>query len=287
MLTSQKMYLFEDKSKKSVSSCFNFKVLPATLRDMKSEAEIRLSFEQECEDLILWAPNAPTRNKWVGALQSVIERNSACKKILMMTQIKPLYENADTITEDDFERVAETGDILLFLTDHTSGKLQRFLTSSDYDHVAMVVRLNGDLMVFEANQNDGVALYRWRKFVRYFNLYKKIAYRKLKTWRKKELHECFLNFAKKNIGKKFDIGAYKLLLKQESDFDWTQDKERGYFCSELIAKALKSAGLLDPLKASSRYWPVDLSASSTLPLIGASLGNEQSIILDRFVKNMV
>ena len=56
----------------------------------------------------------------------------------------------------NFEKIAETGDILLFLTDHTSGKLQRFLTNSDYDHVAMVIRLNGDLMVFEANHDVGM-----------------------------------------------------------------------------------------------------------------------------------
>lgn len=102
-----------------------------------------------------------------------------------MTNIKPLYENSDTIMESDFERIAETGDILLFLTDHTAGKIQRFLTGSSYDHVAMVIKLHGDLMVFEANQGDGVALYKWRKFVKYFNLYKRITYRKLKTWRKK------------------------------------------------------------------------------------------------------
>ena len=79
-------------------------------------------------------------------------------------------------------------------------------------------------MVFEANQNDGVALYKWNKYVKYFNLYQKIVFRKLKCWRKKELHHTLLSFAKKNLGKKFDIGAYKLLLKQESDFDWNQTK---------------------------------------------------------------
>lgn len=30
--------------------------------------------------------------------------------------------------------------MLLFLTDHAGGKLQRFFTASDYDHVAMVVK---------------------------------------------------------------------------------------------------------------------------------------------------
>lgn len=40
-------------------------------------------------------------------------------------------------------------------------------------------------MVFEANQGDGVAVYKWSKFVKYFNLYKKITYRKLRCLRKK------------------------------------------------------------------------------------------------------
>lgn len=66
----------------------------------------------------------------------------------MMTSLKPHYQLSDTITEDEFINVAETGDILLFLTDHTSGKLQRLFTQSNYDHVAMVIKLNGELMVF-------------------------------------------------------------------------------------------------------------------------------------------
>jgi hypothetical protein len=47
-----------------------------------------------------------------------------------------------------------------------------------------------------------------------------VTLRKLKTWRKKELHCSLLEFAKKNIGRKYDMGAYKLLLKQQSNFDW-------------------------------------------------------------------
>jgi len=37
------------------------------------------------------------------------------------------------------------------------------------------------------------------------------------------LHHSFLNFAKKNLGKKYDINAMKL-MKLESDFNWDQLK---------------------------------------------------------------
>lgn len=35
---------------------------------------------------------------------------------------------------------AQTGDILLFKSSHIFAKFQRFFTSSEYDHVAMVIR---------------------------------------------------------------------------------------------------------------------------------------------------
>jgi hypothetical protein len=38
-----------------------------------------------------------------------------------------------------------------------------------------------------------------------------------------------------------------------------KEEVRGFFCSELIAKAYKSIGILDSKKSSGRYWPVDFS----------------------------
>lgn len=34
-----------------------------------------------------------------------------------------------------------------------------------------------------------------------------------------------------------------------------EDQERTYFCSELVAAALKSVNLLPPEKACTQYWP--------------------------------
>ena len=44
------------------------------------------------------------------------------------------------IIEKDFLEKADTGDILLFQSNNKSGPLIRKFTSSEYDHVAMVIR---------------------------------------------------------------------------------------------------------------------------------------------------
>jgi hypothetical protein len=110
----------------------------------------------------------------------------------------------------------------------------------------MVVRLKKkDLMVFECNQMHGVSIYDWKQYITYFDLYGKVSLRKLNYIRKTEAQATLLAFMKRNLGKKYDLGAMKL-LKMESDFNWEDVKEdRGYFCSELVAKALKCIGLLD------------------------------------------
>ncbi len=106
-----------------------------------------------------------------------------------------------------------------------------------------------------------MSIFDWNQYIRFFNLYDKVTLRKLYSPRKQEMHHTLLSFVRKNLGKKYDLSAYKL-LKLESDFDWEKvgkEQARGFFCSELIAKAFKSIGIIDPRKSSGRYWPVDFS----------------------------
>lgn len=119
---------------------------------------------------------------------------------------------------------AQTGDILLFYTNNTGANLQRFFTNSDFDHVAMVVRINGEPMVFESNPSYGVCLFGWHEFLLYFNLYQRITLRKLNFIRKYEAQQSLIEFAKRNLGRKYEIGALKM-LSLESDFNWDKLKE--------------------------------------------------------------
>ena len=134
-------------------------------------------------------------------------------------------------------------------------------------------------------------MFRWYEFILYFNLYQKVTLRKLNYLRKAEVQQSLIKVARNSLGKKYDIGALKM-LKMESDFNWQELKEedqkreaRGYFCSELIAKCYKSVGLIESKKSSARYWPVDFSEKEGLLLKkGAWLGNEIAILLDKHVK---
>jgi Cys-tRNA synthase (O-phospho-L-seryl-tRNA:Cys-tRNA synthase) len=83
-------------------------------------------------------------------------------------------------------------------------KVQRFLTASDFDHVGMIIKLQKkDLMVFEANQMHGVAIYDWKQYITYFNLYEQVTLRKLHYIRKPEAQNTLLQFVKKQLGKKY------------------------------------------------------------------------------------
>lgn len=55
VLTSEKLYSFEDQQKEKVISCVNLKILHADLK--KTEEGLVLDFRGECENLILKAPS--------------------------------------------------------------------------------------------------------------------------------------------------------------------------------------------------------------------------------------
>jgi hypothetical protein len=120
---------------------------------------------------------------------------------------------------------------------------------------------NGDLKILESNAFEGVQIYDWKDYHKKFPIYEQIAYRKLFCEKKKELHSEFMKFAKSAIGGQYSIGAMKILKLRShaKDKEMNNDDKRSYFCSELIARAYKLAGLLDPVRSSSRYWPTDFT----------------------------
>ena len=100
----------------------------------------------------------------------------------------------------------------MFRTKNTGATIQRVLTNSEYDHVAMVVKFRKkEIMVFESNAIHGVSVFEWNQYIRYFDLYEKVSVRKLNSVKKIDFHYPLLTFVKKNLGKSYEIGASKLL----------------------------------------------------------------------------
>lgn len=68
----------------------------------------------------------------------------------------------------------------------------------------MVVKFHShEIMVFECNMTTGVSLFEWNQFMRYFNLYEKVTYRKLVSARKAEIEHNLIKFVKVNLGRKY------------------------------------------------------------------------------------
>ena len=66
------------------------------------------------------------------------------------------------------------------------------------------------------------------------------------------------------------------MFKSAYDGDLGANKEdlSAIFCSELVAEAYQSMGLLDKKHASNEFTPADFTEENTLPLLRGELGPE-------------
>lgn len=80
------------------------------------------------------------------------------------------FWRTEQITEDQFIKMADTFDVLLFKCNSTGGKITRFYTGSEFDHAAMVLRFDSgdskkkgqqEVFFIEATANLGVKIKKW------------------------------------------------------------------------------------------------------------------------------
>ena len=176
---------------------------------------------------------------------------------------------------------ADTGDILLFKASNPMAGAVRMITSSGFDHVAMVLRFESDLdeiYFIEASGNNGVALNNWsfiRQHVGPNKFYKHICFRHVDFDRDGEMVNNLEKFLKQAIGKKYGLGVKKMLrretqcVKQKASNDGSSadndiiSDDRTFFCSELVAKACKVLGILENDKTSTtKFLPKHFSSKS-------------------------
>ena len=89
-------------------------------------------------------------------------------------------------------------------------------------------------------------------------------------------------FVKVNLHKDYGISLGKLLSLKEIVYESAQEeKDRTFFCSELIAALYKYLGILDPGKASSTYLPKDFTDRGSISMIkNAALQAERRIVFN-------
>ena len=88
------------------------------------------------------------------------------------------------MTEADLMDKAQTGDILLFRGNRASTAITRAITSSQFDHVAIIVRLKekDDVYVVEATGKVGVSVNKWSNIKKNMGpglFYERVIYRQV------------------------------------------------------------------------------------------------------------
>lgn len=141
-----------------------------------------------------------------------------------------------------------------------AAKLTRKVTSSKFDHIAIVLKYDeepGELFILDST-TQGVTVSRWSDFrLITQDYYHHLFYRKLHTDRNEDFFLKLDTFIKHVVGCKYHFSVTDVLFKRTMFTDKRGPgentgaaAEREYFCSELIAIAYKECGLIRTDKAS-------------------------------------
>ncbi|SBT77542.1 conserved Plasmodium protein, unknown function [Plasmodium ovale] len=213
-------------------------------------------------------------NEWYNLLNKSMDNNKITSQPKFIFSENNFWK-IDRISVDIFESIADTGDIVLFRSNHATAMLQRMITRGEYDHIGMILRNDkNNLFLLEALSNMGIILTPWELFRKnkWNEAYARIALRRL-TWDNSEENlQNLLNFLKNTIGQKYNLKIINFLAPKSDD--------GGYFCSELIGECWKIMGVI-PLSTSCSYiWPSNFSEKFEEKIklqAGCQLNNELCI----------
>lgn len=140
--------------------------------------------------------------------------------------------------------------------------------------MALLLKRNENLYVYETLAKDGAKLRHWKDFIRYYwnLLYERIVFRKLIV-NTADSPECddqieedlmdeievkLFDFIKITEKKPYRLSCDKLFCASkpkayEVNDDWS--KAKGFYCSQLVAAAFMHAGIMKIETCSGRYLP--------------------------------
>lgn len=106
--------------------------------------------------------------------------------------------------------MVESLDLLLFQSTHFNGSLQRALTNSPYDHVALLFHYQNDIKIFDSTSGAGVTISSWDRFVKQkiHKGYHRLVLRKLHCKRDERLMNRFKIFLTEHKGKRFAFNPF-------------------------------------------------------------------------------
>jgi len=185
------------------------------------------------------------------------------------------------VTPEKFVHVAQTGDVLLFRSEGTAPMIIRAASGGHFDHVALILKLHdGTIALLEATGNLGVGVCTWNEFVenKWQNLYPEIAIRRVRFQRTEQRLSALEAWCFAVNGKPYSLTISK--LRQRESVSSGASESNYFFCSELVAEALKVFEVLPRGLSSTQWWPSSFETSQKLPVetcSHASFGEQLTI----------
>jgi hypothetical protein len=265
-----KLCYFLYESDVTPAGVFNFKQLTGTIETIGTKKFI-LEFHSCHHQFFYKTRSKEERQKWLTCVSINLNLYSPRDQILNSIASKENFWKIEKISNLKFLCTANTADLMLFQAKNVGARIQRKIAGSQFDHVAMILcHASGKVSIFEATNQDGVALVDWDQFfeLNWLDLYSQVVYRKVEFERTDTMLMDLQKFINETKGKKFAFNAKKMIIKNNKK----AGQEEDFFCSELVASAFKAMGLLPFELDPSKIWPVNFEKDDGLPLINAKMG---------------
>lgn len=220
---------------------------------------------------LLRAPTKDVGQQWAEKLAAVLQH--PCPHASLMCPFASASHSLDEdehwwsewhISSEQFERVAETGDILLFRSRGAAPAVIRAVTAGHYDHVGLLLRFGpNNLLVLESTGREGVGVVTWKEFMEqeWHLLYPEMALRRLRFERSEERLDNIREWVLEVSGKPYRITPKKL-MQRNSISSGGEATDQGFFCSQLCAEGLKVLGVVPRGLSSTQFYPSSFSARS-------------------------
>jgi hypothetical protein len=207
-----------------------------------------------------------------------------------------LITSKNTITPEEFESLAKTGDIILLKTRYIVGACKRLFTCSKYDHIFFVYKKSGIITLIDTSI-DGISQgIDWKTFKNSllpFD-YDEFTYRKLnieeqdiekKKIIEDNLDKNFQEFVKQVSNKHYYISIFNILYKgkpKEYEIKGEWEKAFGFSCGSFIAGLYSKLGIIKLHNTVHSYLPGDFAKDNRLNFLpGFSLGPKKIVVFPR------
>jgi hypothetical protein len=278
-LKDKKLYYFKNTVGRKPKGVINFDLVSLKIVDVSNSCEFILVPQASKRQFKIKAESQQVKAEWITELREHLLLSEGRTQRTSRIVLTKEWWRIDRISEMQFLSQADTGDLLLFRSQGTPSKLQRALTQSKFDHVALIIRYgSGELALLESTSLDGVNIVKWQDFIEYrwHLLYQVIVYRHLETERNEEKIQRLESFICKVKGMQYLLNPIGILKQRDP-----VGPDQGFFCSQLIASAYKAMEVLHASVPSVSVLPGHFSYEKDLQLIGRSfLGEEQLVDFD-------